>query len=510
MTNPSSAATLLAAYPVERRINPFKPELRSAGGDSPQHIVGYASVFNKLSRKLAGGFVERVNPSAFRSSKEAGFEGVVCRWNHNDDFLLGTIAGRTLAIGYDDNGLAYDVLPPNSETKVMELMRRGDVTSSSFAFRNVEGGDDWALSDFGMPLRTLLSLELIDVAPVTTPAYPDATAAVRAFEGVIESLARQFGEDPEEVRSLFAENQTVKLFKRTDMRTLHTDSVDMPEVPESITPQEGVVALAGQNAAFYEELRKDYDKASRDKMSKNGHAMPDGSYPIEDEDDLHNAVKLAGNGKGNPAEIKAHIKKRAAAMGKTDAIPDDWDNEKKSEDVDAEERGVDDLPKKVQDKIKGKKKGDGKTKDGTDGEDSSGNGTEDEGRSEDDDEDEEDTEERAAKASYDDLETCAECGSKNQFGKHCTNCGKPMAPDSPMNGKFCANCGGKMAGKRSEHECDVEVREDEAPEATPEEHTNGHVIANGQDQLDKLGLQRRNLYMSLLEKKNDPYIGDDE
>lgn len=510
MTSPGGAATLVAAFPVERRINPFKPELRSAGDGAPQHIVGYASVFNKLSRKLAGGFVERVNPSAFRNSKDNGWDGVVCRWNHNDDFLLGTIAGRTLAVDFDSNGLAYDVLPPQSETKVMELMHRGDVTSSSFAFRNVEGGDDWALSDFGMPLRTLLSLELIDVAPVTTPAYPDATAAVRAFEGAIESLARQFGEDPEEVRSLFANNQTVKLFKSTHVRTLHTDSVDMPEVPESVI-QEGDTPLEGQNAAFYEELRKDYDKASRDKMAKAGTAMPDGSFPIADEDDLHNAVKLAGHA-DNPAAAKAHIKKRAKALGKSDAIPADWDgSEKKSEDVDAEERAVDDLPAKVQDKIKAKKSNKDDD-DEADGEDSSGKGTEDEGRS-DDDEDEE--EERAAKASYSDLETCGDCGAQGQYGKHCTSCGKPMAPDSPMSGKFCPSCGNKVAPntKRSEHECDVEVREDapaEAPEAAVEITPEGHRIANGQDELDRIGLQRRNMYMSLLEKRVDPYAGQDD
>lgn len=526
MTNPSSAVTLVAAYPVERRINPFKPEYRSAGEGAPPHIVGYASVFNKLSRKLSGGFVERVNPSAFRSSKERMWEDVVCRWNHNDDFLLGTIAGRTLMIDYDQDGLAYDVIPPRAEQKVLELTQRGDVSSSSFAFRMPQdGGDEWALSDFGMPLRTLLDVDLVDVAPVTTPAYPDATAAARAFEGAVESLARQFDVEPTEIRSLFENNQTVKLFRRTDRRS--ADVVEPPTVP-SIPEQP---ALSGQNAAYYEEAfneiegRKDYSADDRKKLAKSGHAMPDGSFPIEDEDDLHNAVKLAGNA-SNPAAAKAHIKKRAKAMGKTDAIPDTWDgDEKKSEDtdIDAEIRAAEDFLAKVKaKKAKGKKKGDD-TKDETDGNDSSGNGTEDEGRAEGDEEDEETEEgteeERAAKASYHDLETCGKCGATDQFGKHCVSCGNSMEPpaaDPHGNGKFCANCGSKMPvapAKRSDHECEVERREDETPVEAPastEEVTNGHVIDNGEAQLAKLGLERRQRELEFLQKRVDPYAGLDD
>ncbi len=41
---------------------------------------------------------------------------------------------------------------------------------SSFAFYTFE--DDWAISDDGFSLRTLLSGRLVDVAPVNTPARP--------------------------------------------------------------------------------------------------------------------------------------------------------------------------------------------------------------------------------------------------------------------------------------------------------------------------------------------------
>lgn len=499
MSDVNGSAVLTAAFPLERRFNPFKPELRAAMGDRPAHIVGYASVYNKLSRNLPGGFVERVNPTAFRASQDGGWPGVVCRWNHNDDFLLGTIQGNTLGLNTDQNGLAYDVIPPSFRKDILEFMDRGDVSSSSFAFRMPpSGGDDWALSDWNQPLRTLLSVELVDVAPVTTPAYPDATASARSIEGAILSLAHKFDADPTEIRSLLDNKQGVKLFKRTDVRSA---SVAPPAVPDA--SEEEPMSLSGANAAYYEaafrdaeEVRKDYSKDQRDKLAKSGHAMPDGSFPIEDEEDLHNAVKLAGNAK-DPAAAKAHIKKRAAAMGKGDAIPDDWNGsapEKKSDDDSGAEARADASATAKDDS----KADDGEDEDNDeDGQDSSGNGTEAEGRSE-----ESAEEDRAAAATYDDLSTCAECGEKGQYGKFCANCGKSMMGGRPKD-KFCADCGSPIPadGGRGAHVC-AEERSDEAP--AEETHQPAGTSDNGHT-VDSAAENRKKL-MQLQEKRFDPYI----
>lgn len=66
-------------------------------------------------------------------------------------------------------------------------------------------------------------------------------------------------------------------------------------------------------------------------------------------------------------------------------------------------------------------------------------------------------ESRAAKATYSDLDTCAECGATHQYGAYCADCGEPMgvakSPD-----KFCTSCGAELGGNRDEHVC-AEVRE---------------------------------------------------
>lgn len=71
---------------------------------------------------------------------------------------------------------------------------------------------------------------------------------------------------------------------------------------------------------------RDFSDAERKKLADAGHAMPDGSYPIENTGDLENAVKAwhRGQSDASAAKVKAHIKKRARALGATDSLPDDW------------------------------------------------------------------------------------------------------------------------------------------------------------------------------------------
>ena len=199
----------------ERRFTRFPIEVRDMGDGQPKHIFGYAACFGKLSRKL-GGFVEQVGFTAFNESRSDGWPDVVCRYNHKDDLLLGTTHARTLTLQVDETGLAYDVEPPQSRADILEYCARGDVRHSSFAFRVFEGGDEWGVSEFNYPMRTLHSVQLVDVAPVLDPAYKDSTAAARALDGAVTSLANWVQGDVEEVRTRLSEGRAMEFFRRTD------------------------------------------------------------------------------------------------------------------------------------------------------------------------------------------------------------------------------------------------------------------------------------------------------
>ena len=201
----------MAAAAIERRFTLLPVEMR--GGGTGNKIGGYAAVFDRPSQNL-GGFIEVVTRSFFAKSRGDGWPDVMARYNHDDNMLLGTTGAGTLQLTVDDVGLDYEVLPPQSRKDVVELVQRGDVRKSSFAFRVAPApdgspGESWSLSDQGYPTRSLLAGQLVDVAPVNAPAYLDSTAALR-------SLAEQFQVDEEEVRSLATQNELRKFFIRTD------------------------------------------------------------------------------------------------------------------------------------------------------------------------------------------------------------------------------------------------------------------------------------------------------
>ena len=69
--------------------------------------------------------------------------------------------------------------------------------------------------------------------------------------------------------------------------------------------------------------KRKFTTAQRKEEAKAGHAMPDGSYPISNKKDLENAIRSWGRG-GAREDVKAHIKRRAKALGAEDMIPDNW------------------------------------------------------------------------------------------------------------------------------------------------------------------------------------------
>jgi HK97 family phage prohead protease len=71
-----------------------------------------------------------------------------------------------------------------------------------------------------------------------------------------------------------------------------------------------------------------YDADQLKELGAKGHAFknPDGSYsyPIEDVDDLQNAIHAVGRGGSDHDAIRKYIIGRAKDLGHADAIPDDW------------------------------------------------------------------------------------------------------------------------------------------------------------------------------------------
>lgn len=238
---------------AERRFTRGLVEVRAAG--ETRTIGGYAAKFNTLSRNL-GGFVERIDPGFFSKSEGDGWPEAMARYNHDDGFLLGTTEGGTLRLAVDGTGLDYSVDVPQTRGDVYELVQRGDVRRSSFAFYTFE--DDWGMTEQGFPVRTLLSGQLVDVAPVNTPAYLDTSTGLR-------SLAEKAGADPAEVRAAAEAGDLKKFLAKPSESVVIDVNVSGSNITEAIramaktkAPQGGQgdthppLALRQRRAALYQ------------------------------------------------------------------------------------------------------------------------------------------------------------------------------------------------------------------------------------------------------------------
>jgi HK97 family phage prohead protease len=174
--------------PVAPRTKGSDVEFRSFTGELRQEgdgntFVGYAAVFNSPSEPLP--FIERIAPGAFAASITQ--DDVRALFNHDPNFVIGRTVSGTLSLREDETGLAYDVIPPDTQwaRDLMVSVGRGDISQSSFGF--AVDADEWTRPERSgdLPLRTIRKARLYDVSPVTYPAYESTTTAVRSAAAAV-------------------------------------------------------------------------------------------------------------------------------------------------------------------------------------------------------------------------------------------------------------------------------------------------------------------------------------
>ena len=181
---------------VERRfvstsVRPVNIERRDNGRPV---LAGYAAVFYRendpgTEYQLMPGLRERIARSAFDSAL-ANSDDARGLYNHNPDWLLGRRSAGTLRLSVDDNGLRYEIDPPDTQMgrDVVTSIERGDLTGSSFAFFIRRAS--WIEGDEG-DVRQVEDVELVDVGPVTYPAYEASTTGLRS-EGSLDEVLKEW------------------------------------------------------------------------------------------------------------------------------------------------------------------------------------------------------------------------------------------------------------------------------------------------------------------------------
>jgi len=151
-----------------------KPESRT--------IFGTATVFNSVYDM--GWYEEEMDSEAL---KNADLNDVVALFNHDQNMVLARTSSGTLKLNVTGNAMEYEFEAPNTTlgNDLLEMVRRGDVYQSSFAF--TVDKENWQENTGYKPKRIIRSIKKVyDVSPVTYPANPDTMVAKRSYEATLQ------------------------------------------------------------------------------------------------------------------------------------------------------------------------------------------------------------------------------------------------------------------------------------------------------------------------------------
>ena len=229
--NNNHEAELRAQYGenVELRTS----EVRAAGDDS-LIVEGYASNFD-VEYDL-GYFKESVARGAFDDVLEHDVRFLL---NHTGAPLARTTNG-TLELTVDDTGLRYRAALADTQDgrDLYKLIKRGDITQSSFAF--TIDADEWSED---RSTRTITKIgKLLDVSSVTYPASPSTTVAARNMAAAAQEAAEL--NDEQEAAEPATE-------ERAEPETIKTEARNFTPINFS---KMTLNDLKGQRSAYYEEF----------------------------------------------------------------------------------------------------------------------------------------------------------------------------------------------------------------------------------------------------------------
>lgn len=303
----SASASIAAAIPVEPPTAWFEaPALK---GPTPIHVEDDGRVYGHIATWSTShiGMANSTKPPRSGSGYAYFHTGVV-RTGEGRDVRVGqlTLAGghadlsldaASAARHYDDTASAVADVHAGEDSYgiwVAGALRPGTTPEQIRALRASAPSGDWRyIAGAG--------LELVAVCQVNVPGFPvpralaasGAAPTALVAAGTAELLAIRAQEDGQEVEALAAAARQ-RIF------------------------------LALDPDGYLTEF-KDFPAEKREALAKEGKALKDGSFPIENAADLRRAVKAYGRAsKDKQAAVRRHIVKRARALGKADLVPSDW------------------------------------------------------------------------------------------------------------------------------------------------------------------------------------------
>lgn len=252
-------------------------------------------------------------------SNYAYFHTGVCRTEEGADVPVGqlTLAGGHASIEasaheavkhYDDTASAFADVHAGEDAYgiwVAGALRPGTTPEQIRAIRASAPSGDWR------PIKG--SLELVAVCQVNVPGFPIARARVASGQ----------------VMALVAAGAAVLAKMKADPITELAARVEKLEqfgsAPVTASVSELVARVYSEDVSKYDAEFGYIPAEKRMALAKEGKALPDGSFPIANVDELKAAISGYGRAKKSKrADVRRHIMKRARQLDRNDLIPEKW------------------------------------------------------------------------------------------------------------------------------------------------------------------------------------------
>lgn len=152
-------------------------EVRTQSEDDSRYIEGYFIRFNEPTQ-LMPGMYEEVLPQAVEKSIKNN--DVRCLFNHDTAIVLGRTSNKTLELRVDNNGVYGRVKINPNDKQAMDILariERGDINACSFGFNILDEVAE--TRNDGSVKFILKDIDLIEVSPVSFPAYPTTSINAR-------------------------------------------------------------------------------------------------------------------------------------------------------------------------------------------------------------------------------------------------------------------------------------------------------------------------------------------
>ena len=334
------------AIPINPPSDWFKKPVLN--GPTPLTVTDEGQVYGHIASWETDhiGLSRGTKPPKSRSGYSYFHTGV-CRTMEGMDIPVGqlTLAGGHASLEasaaeavrhYDDTASAVADVHAGEDQYgiyVAGALRPGCTPDQIRSLRASAPSGDWR------PIRG--SLELVAVCQVNVPGFPVARArvasgAVMALVAAGAATLAKMKSDPvTELNARLKKLETYAVADKLDkVEAFKAKFAEFKTQPVAEVVEEvNLVAKAQELSAKFQTLTASAEEdvfanipmVERQKLAKSGKAMPGGSFPIRNGEDLKNAIKAFGRAKSSEkADVKRHIIKRARALGKSDLIPDTW------------------------------------------------------------------------------------------------------------------------------------------------------------------------------------------